>query len=99
MGECSDRAGKLAHAQIFGGGLEARDIALRLRIPVGDFESEGDGLGVDAVGPPDHGSVFELPRATFEHIGEPLQVARNQREACWMSNACAVSTTSFEVRP
>ena len=79
MGKRSHRARELAYAQIFGGGLEARDVALRLRIPVGDFESEGDGFGVDAVGAADHRRVFELPCPAFEHFGETLQVAGDQR--------------------
>ena len=77
MGEDSHGAGELAHAHVFGGGIEARDVALRFRIPVGQFESEGDGLGVDAVGAADHGRVFEFPGAAFEHFGEALKIFRD----------------------
>ncbi len=77
VGEDSDRAGELSYAHVFGGGHEARDVALGLGIPVGDFESEGDGLGVDAVGAADHGSVFELPGAALEDFGEALQILRD----------------------
>ena len=82
-----DRARELAYAQIFGGGLEARDIALRLRIPVGDFESEGDRFGVDAVGAADHRRILELKCPAFEHFGQALQVARDQRR-CLLDEQC-----------
>ena len=77
VGEDSDCAGELADAHVFGGGHEARDVALRFGIPVGDFESEGDGLGVDAVSAADHGRVFELPGAALEDFGEALQILRD----------------------
>src|SRR5208282_5994548 len=72
-------ARELAHTQIFGGGLEARAVALSLRIPVGDLEAKGDGFGVDAVSTADHGRVFELPGTSFKHLGEALQVAGDLR--------------------
>ena len=68
---------ELSYAHVFRSGHEARDVALRLGIPVGDFEAEGDGLGVDAVSAADHGSVFELPGAALEDFGEALQVLRD----------------------
>src|SRR5258706_8395873 len=52
------RAGELSDAQILTGSLEAGYIALRLGIPVGDFESERDRLGVDAMRPPAHWRVL-----------------------------------------
>ena len=73
VGEDADRAGELSDAHVFGGGHEARDVALRFGIPVGELESEGDGLGVDAVRASDHGRVFELPGAALEHVGEALR--------------------------
>ena len=80
-------------------GHEAGDVALRFRIPVGQLEAESDGLGVDAVRAADHGRVLELPRAALEDFGEPLQVLRDDCGGLRISKACAVSTTSFEVRP
>ena len=77
VGEDADGAGELADAHVFGGGLEAGDVALHLGIPVGELEAEGDGLGVDAVGAADHGGVFELPGAAFEDFGEALQILRD----------------------
>ena len=55
MREGTDCARKLAHPHVFRGGCEARDVALRLGIPVGEFETEGDGLGVHAVSAADLG--------------------------------------------
>src|SRR5579863_734675 len=74
MGEDSHRAGELSYAHILGGSFESSDVALRLGIPVGDFESEGDGLGVDPVGAADRGRVFEFPGAALEDLGETLQI-------------------------
>ena len=52
--------------------LKARDVALRLRIPVGHLETERDRLGVDSVRAADHGRVFEFPGAPLQHFGEAL---------------------------
>src|SRR6266446_10139263 len=81
MGKRSDRARELAHSQIFGGSFEARDVTLRLRVPVGDLESKGDRFGVDTVGAPDHRRVFELPGPAFEYLSKTLQVAGDQRRS------------------
>jgi len=69
----------LPNAQVFTGGLETRDVALRLGIPVCNLEAERDWFGVDAVRPTDHGCVFELPGAAFEHVREPIQIAGDQQ--------------------
>ena len=74
VGERSHRAGKLAHAHVLGGSLEAFDVALRLGIPVGQLEAEGNRLGVNAVSAADHGRVFELPGAAFEDLGKPFEI-------------------------
>src|SRR5436190_1550854 len=47
--QVADRAGEFAHAHLFRGVLEAGNIALDLGVPVGQLQSEGDGLRVDAV--------------------------------------------------
>src|ERR1700690_3475206 len=75
VSECPDRAGKLADAQVLCRSLEARYIALRLRIPVRDLEAEGDRLGVDSVRAANHRTVFEFPRAAFEHVSETFEIA------------------------
>ncbi len=77
MRKDSDGSGELSYAHVFRSGDEARDVALGFGIPVGDFEAEGDGLGVDAVRAADHGSVFEFPGAAFEDLGQALQVLRD----------------------
>ena len=67
MAEGSDCARELAHAHVFGGGIEALEIALHLGVPVEQLEAEGGGLGVDAVGAADGGRVLELEGAALEH--------------------------------
>jgi len=47
------------------GSVEAGEVALHLRVPEQEFEAEGGGLGVDAVGAADDGRVFELDGALF----------------------------------
>ena len=81
VGEGSDCSGKFTDTEIFGGGLKADDVALCFGIPVGDFESESDGFGVDAVGSADHGSVFELPSAAFEDFGETEKISGDERRS------------------
>ncbi len=53
VAEGSDGARNFADAQIFGGGVQAREIALHLVVPQREFQAEGDGLGVHAVGAAD----------------------------------------------
>ena len=74
VGEDADGAGEFSDAHVFGGGAKAGDVALGFRVLVGEFESEGDGLGVDAVSAADLGRVFEFPGAAGEDCGEFLQV-------------------------
>src|ERR1700731_3856396 len=68
MGKNSNRAGELSHAHAFSGGLESRYVAPRLRIPVGQLKSKRNRFGVNSVGSPHHGRVFELPGTAFEHF-------------------------------
>ena len=74
MGECADCARELAHAHVFSGGLETRNIALHLGVPVGQLESESDGLSMDPVRAAHHRSVLEFPGASLQHGGEAVQV-------------------------
>ncbi len=99
VGEGADGAGKLADAHSSAAASKRVDVALRLGVPVRQFEAEGDGFGVDAVGAADHGSVLEFPGATLQHFGQRSRSSAMMAEACAMSRACAVSTTSLEVRP
>lgn len=70
MAEGSDGAGEFADAEIFGGGVEAREVALHLSVPEEELQAEGGGLGVDAVGAADDGGVLELDRAALEDVRE-----------------------------
>ncbi len=70
MAEGADGAGELAHAHVFGAGVEADEVALHLGIPVQQLEAEGGGFGVDAVGAADDGGVLELQGALPEDVGE-----------------------------
>ena len=66
----ADGSGEFAHPEIFGGGVEAGEVALHLGVPEEEFEAEGAGFGVDAVGAADDGGVLELDGAFFEGFGE-----------------------------
>jgi hypothetical protein len=70
MAEGADGSGELAYAEVFGGGVEAGEVALDLWVPEEEFEAEGGGFGVDAVGAADDGSVLELEGAFSQDIGE-----------------------------
>jgi len=63
VAEGADRAGELADAEVFGGGVEAGEVALHLRVPEQQFEAEGGGFGVDAVVRPMMGVCLNSRRA------------------------------------
>jgi len=77
VGCVSHRAGKLADTHLLGRKLKALDVALHLRIPVGQLEAERNRLGVDSVGAADRGSVLELPGAPLQHLAKFRQVVAN----------------------
>ena len=98
--ERADRARDLADAQVFGGGREARQVAAGLFVPDGELQAERDGLGVHAVRAADLHRVLELERAALQHLAQTLRGRASRiADACCSSSACAVSTTSLEVRP
>src|SRR5437762_7038820 len=70
MAEGADGSGELAYAEVFGGRLEAGEVALHLRVPEEELEAEGGGFGVDAVSTADDGRVLELDGAALEGVGE-----------------------------
>ena len=81
MAECADGAGELADTKVFGGGVEAREVALHLGVPEEELEAEGGGFGVDAVGAADDGGVLELNGAIF-NVSESARIpARMMSEA------------------
>src|ERR1700677_3400376 len=70
MAEGADGSGELADAEVFGGCVEAGEVALHLGVPEEELEAEGAGLGVDAVGAADDGSVLELYGALLQGFAE-----------------------------
>src|SRR5580698_8139704 len=70
MAEGADGSRELADAEVFGGSVEAGEIALHLGVPEEQLEAEGGGFGVDAVGAADDGGVLELDGALLERLGE-----------------------------
>src|SRR6059058_4813508 len=66
MSEGADGTGELADAEVFGGGVEAGEVALHLGVPEEQLETEGGGLGVDAVSAADDRRVLEFERATAQ---------------------------------
>lgn len=66
----ADGSGDLADGDFFCGGFEAGDVTAIFVIPVGDFQAEGDGLGVDSVRAADLRRVFEFEGAALEDFGE-----------------------------
>ena len=73
VSEGADRAGDFPHFHIGGGLLEAPAVALQLAGPVGQHQAKGGGLGVDAVGAPDHDRVFELVGALLQNVSQARQ--------------------------
>ena len=70
VAEGADGSGELADAEVFGGGVEAGEVALHLGVPEEELEAEGGGFGVDAVGAADDGGVLELDGALLQGFGE-----------------------------
>ena len=60
------RAGNFADRDLLGGDLKAREVTAIFSVPVGDFQAEGDRLGVNSVGAADFRCVFKFPGAPLE---------------------------------
>jgi len=54
--------------------LQARAVAPHLRIPQGQFQAEGDRLGVNAVRPADHQGLFMLQGPSFQNRQQVIQI-------------------------
>ena len=67
MPKRSHRAGKLAHAHVFGRRVKPREVALHLRIPVQQLQPKGRRLRMNPVRPPNRRRVLELQSAPLEH--------------------------------
>ena len=65
MREGADGARSFSDAQVFGGGAQSSQSAAGLFVPDGEFKTEGDGLGVDAVGAADLDGVLKFESAAF----------------------------------
>ena len=78
MAECAHRAGKLADTHILCCGIEAHQVALDLRIPVQQLQSERGRLRVDAVRAADRRCVLELQRAPLQHLLQPEDALMQQ---------------------
>src|SRR5712692_4909623 len=74
----ADGAGNFADSHLRGSVMEARDVALIFRKPVGNFQTERDGLGVNAVGAADLRGVAEFVRAQIEDFPEHHEGAFDQ---------------------
>ena len=70
-------ARNLSHGHLRCGVAEALDVSLVLGEPVGDFQAERHGFGMDAVGTADLRSMAELMCAEIEDFSEHHQVALN----------------------
>ncbi len=77
MSSIADGPGELAHAHLFGRQVEALEVAQHFRIPVGQLQSKGDGLGVHPVSAANHRRVFELPGTTLQDVAQLLEVIAN----------------------
>src|SRR5258708_15983321 len=74
----ADGTGNLANSHLRGGVAESRDVALIFCEPVGDFQTKGDGLGVNTVSAPDLRGVADLVRSHIENFSEHHQSAFDQ---------------------
>ncbi|GBC78241.1 hypothetical protein HRbin08_01728 [bacterium HR08] len=78
MGERADGARDLPHADLLASAPHALPIPLRLRVPQGELQAEGDRLGMDAMRASDHGRILEFEGATAQDLGQALQARQNQ---------------------
>src|SRR6266852_27631 len=74
----ADGAGNFADSHLRGSVMEARDVALIFRKPIGDFQAEGDGFRVNAVSAADLRSMAEFVGAQVENFPEHHQIALDQ---------------------
>src|SRR5271156_58711 len=62
------RTGNFPDSDLLRGNLKAREIAAIFRVPVGDFQAEGNRLGVNAVGAANFRRVFKFPGAALQNF-------------------------------
>jgi hypothetical protein len=99
VSEDSDRAREFSYPHVFRGSHEACDVALRLGIPVGDFELKVMGSAWTPWVRPAM-AVSLNPRRAFEDFRRGCRSCAMTCEDWRMRRACAeMSTTSLEVSP
>ena len=95
-----DRAGELAEADLLARRGQPRPVARHLEVPADELQPQRVGLGVDAVRAADHHRVLVLDRAPLQDGQQAVESRRGgDRRPATRRSACAVSTTSEEVRP
>src|SRR5262249_40886426 len=68
--ERADGAGRFADSQVFRRRPQTRQVAARLFVPDGEFQTEGDGLGMYSVGTADLYRVTKLQGAALQYFTE-----------------------------
>ena len=79
VGEGADGARDLADAHVLRGGFQPLNVAARLFVPDGKFQTEGDGFGMDAVCAADLHRVLEFERAALEDGTQPFEIGQQDR--------------------
>jgi hypothetical protein len=77
----SSSSGEFADSHIFRRVAEALQVALHFGVPVGELQTEGDGLGVHSVGAADLWGVFEFPGAALEHVRQADESLVNENRS------------------
>src|SRR5436305_1454747 len=78
MRSIADGAGNFSYGHLAGRVAEARDVALILRVPVGNFQAESDGLGVNSVGASDLGSIAKFLGTFLKYFAKTFERSGNQ---------------------
>src|SRR5262249_62369725 len=76
MCECAYRSGELAYAHLLRGAFKAGDVADGFPVPVGQLQTEGGWLGVDAESASDHRGVMDIAGRSGHLIFEPVYAVK-----------------------
>ncbi len=57
---------------------QADPLPRKIGVPQGEFQAQGDGLGVHPVGPPHHGLVFESLGLFFQYGQKVIQIGQQE---------------------
>ena len=99
MRERADRAGYFAHAHLFGRRLKTFRLPRQFIPPQRYLQAESNRLGMHAVGAANLYGVLVFESQFAQRRQQSIQIFRYDGRAFLIWSACAVSTTSFEVRP